>query len=77
MRISGLETGQSDQVDVMGYLFGNNGLFDTRHLQSVPDILLDGLPRKQSEMLEDHGNARQWFGHVHAIDTNRALVNRQ
>src|ERR1700689_2889225 len=68
-----LETRQAHQLDEARHAPRDLVPVQTGHAQAVGDVVVNRLPRKQSEMLEHHGDAGLGLGHQLAVDPHLAL----
>src|SRR5262249_25348101 len=71
------EAGKPDQVNVMLDFFGNPLPWETGNPETKGDIVHNGLPGQQSEMLEDDGDALTRRADRLTIDQNFSRPRRQ
>ena len=72
-----LEAGQADQLDEFRHLAFDVRFRCARHPQAIGDVLEHGLPGKQPEVLEHHGDAGDRLGHAFVADPDLAGIVRQ
>ena len=66
-----------DQLDEFRHLAFDVRLRRAGHAQAIGDILEHGLPGKQAEVLEHHGDAGDRLGHAFGADPDLAGIVRQ
>src|SRR6266850_5590280 len=77
IRIMVFEAGKPDQVDVVLHFFGDPLPWEAGDPESEGDIVHNGLPGQQSEMLEDDGDALTRRANRLTIDQDFSRARRQ